>query len=69
MNMNKNTSNPVYVVYNPKPILLLDGYVGTVIPSGLRLVPYPLASDKIKFVGNYLECAFIYNALLDYNQN
>jgi len=69
MNMNKNTSNPVYVVYNPRTTLLSNDYGYTVIPSGLRLVPYPLATDKIKFVGNYLECTLIYNALLYYNPN
>ena len=67
--MNKNTQHSLYVVYNSRPIVIFGGYGDAIIPSGFRLAPYPLASDEVKFVGNYLECSFIYNALLDYNPN
>jgi hypothetical protein len=67
--MNTNIPNTVYVVYNSKPIVDFMGTGMFVTPSGFRIVPYPLASDEIKFVGTYLESNFILNALLDYNPN
>jgi hypothetical protein len=67
--MNKNIDNPVYVVYNPKPIVDFLGTGMFVTPSGLRLAAYPLASDEVKFIGSYFESNFIMTALLDYNPN
>lgn len=64
-------SNTVYVVFNPKPIVqsLPGTPVIQYIPSGYYLVPYPLASDVIKFSGGYLECGFVLEALTNYNPN
>jgi|WetSurSiteA1Bulk_404760.scaffolds.fasta_scaffold17503_3 hypothetical protein len=67
--MNTNIPNTVYVVYNPKPIVDFMDTGMFVTPSGFRLAPYPLSSDEIKFVGTYLECNIILNALLHYNPN
>ena len=67
--MNKNTLHPVYVVYNPNAIVDYYDTGYFIIPSGLRLAPYPLASDEVKFVGNYMECDFIFRALSNYNPN
>jgi len=68
-NMNKNIENSVYVIYKPEPITGNMGNAIFVIPVGYYLVPYPLYTDKIIFVGAYLESVFVLDALLKYNPN
>jgi len=70
MKMNKKlTSHPFYVVYNPELIVEIVDDITFYILVGLRVSPYPLASDEIKFIGSYLESHLIVSALSHYCPN